>query len=210
MYSFGAFNFFIYLLTMPGKKLYDDYDDQLGKRCTTCGEYQSLDEFYFNSKRNIYQSSCKTCCGEAQRKKFDLKFKSKHSEYWMIPKLPGVFKTSEDKLNTEAALRKMGWEYNILYRTWVKKGLKEIHLGKIIWLKSIIIETPRPFPKLTKREIYIHTIAGSTQRKVDRPDYETLSKQIQELGYKATGRLYGVSDNAIRKWLRFYILYEKN
>lgn len=40
------------------------------------------------------------------------------------------------------------------------------------------------------------------KRKVERPDIETVKKQISEIGYSATGRLYGVSDNAIRKWVK--------
>lgn len=39
-------------------------------------------------------------------------------------------------------------------------------------------------------------------RKVERPDIKTLLKEIEELGYSATGRKYGVSDNAIRKWVK--------
>ena len=39
-------------------------------------------------------------------------------------------------------------------------------------------------------------------RKVkNRPSEEVLWQQIMELGYCGTGRLYGVSDNAVRKWL---------
>jgi len=39
-------------------------------------------------------------------------------------------------------------------------------------------------------------------RKVERPDMKTLLKEIHEMGYSATGRKYGVSDNAIRKWIK--------
>lgn len=39
-------------------------------------------------------------------------------------------------------------------------------------------------------------------RKVERPPRETLEAQVAELGWTGTGRLYGVSDNAIRKWLK--------
>lgn len=46
-----------------------------------------------------------------------------------------------------------------------------------------------------------------SKRKVERPPYKILIDEINELGYKATGRKYGVSDNAIRKWKNFY---EKN
>jgi hypothetical protein len=42
-----------------------------------------------------------------------------------------------------------------------------------------------------------------SQRKVkERPDYEILLREVEELGYSAVGRKYGVSDNAIRKWLK--------
>jgi 5-methylcytosine-specific restriction endonuclease McrA len=35
-----------------------------------------------------------------------------------------------------------------------------------------------------------------------RPDKETLLKEVELYGYVQTGRKYGVSDNAIRKWLK--------
>lgn len=47
------------------------------------------------------------------------------------------------------------------------------------------------------------------KRKVDRPEYEVLLKEIDELGYSATGRKYGVSDNAIRKWVKYYEKYKQ-
>lgn len=40
------------------------------------------------------------------------------------------------------------------------------------------------------------------QRKVKRPSHEQLLNEVKELGYLGTGRKYGVSDNAIRKWLK--------
>jgi hypothetical protein len=41
-------------------------------------------------------------------------------------------------------------------------------------------------------------------RRVERPPYLLLLHEIEQNGYLATGRKYGVSDNAIRKWVRFY------
>lgn len=41
-------------------------------------------------------------------------------------------------------------------------------------------------------------------RKVQRPDYETLCEDIKRLGFVGTGKKYGVSDNAIRKWKKHY------
>ena len=42
------------------------------------------------------------------------------------------------------------------------------------------------------------------ERKVERPPREKLLVEIQEHGYCAVGRKYGVSDNAVRKWVGFY------
>lgn len=41
-------------------------------------------------------------------------------------------------------------------------------------------------------------------RKVERPPYERLIREIEAVGYAAVGRRYGVSDNAVRKWVRAY------
>jgi hypothetical protein len=41
-------------------------------------------------------------------------------------------------------------------------------------------------------------------RRVERPPYDQLMREIAELGYLAVGRRYGVSDNAVRKWRRAY------
>lgn len=40
------------------------------------------------------------------------------------------------------------------------------------------------------------------QRKVERPRLEILLNDVKELGYRETGRKYGVSDNSIRKWIK--------
>lgn len=48
----------------------------------------------------------------------------------------------------------------------------------------------------------------NNRRKVERPSLEQLKKEVEEFGYSATGRKYGVSDNAIRKWLKNYKKYE--
>lgn len=52
------------------------------------------------------------------------------------------------------------------------------------------------------KEPRIKKIERLKQRKVVRPDIKILLKDIEEMGYSATGRKYGVSDNAIRKWIK--------
>lgn len=42
------------------------------------------------------------------------------------------------------------------------------------------------------------------QRKETRPAYDVLLIDIKQIGYKATGKKYNVTDSAIRKWIKFY------
>jgi hypothetical protein len=46
--------------------------------------------------------------------------------------------------------------------------------------------------------------AKAGRRKVERPSYEQLLADLRELSWVAVGAKYGVSDNAVRKWLRQY------
>lgn len=46
--------------------------------------------------------------------------------------------------------------------------------------------------------------ANLLKRKAERPPLEVLLKEVEELGYCGTGRKYGVSDAAIRKWISNY------
>jgi transposase-like protein len=41
-------------------------------------------------------------------------------------------------------------------------------------------------------------------RRSERPPYEQLRAELAASSFLAVGRKYGVSDNAIRKWLRAY------
>jgi len=44
-------------------------------------------------------------------------------------------------------------------------------------------------------------------RKVERPSYEQLQSELEEMSMVQVGKKYGVSDNAIRKWLKTYQHY---
>jgi hypothetical protein len=46
--------------------------------------------------------------------------------------------------------------------------------------------------------------AVERRRKVPRPSYEQLIADLQEMSWVAVGVKYGVSDNAVRKWMRRY------
>lgn len=42
------------------------------------------------------------------------------------------------------------------------------------------------------------------RRKVPRPPYDQLMTDLKSMSMLAVGRKYGVSDNAVRKWIRWY------
>ena len=46
--------------------------------------------------------------------------------------------------------------------------------------------------------------AQVNSRKVARPPYEQLMSEIESTSYLAVGKKYGVSDTAVRKWVRWY------
>jgi hypothetical protein len=46
--------------------------------------------------------------------------------------------------------------------------------------------------------------AAVAARTVERPPYDQLMREIAQTSWSAVGRKYGVSDNAVRKWVRWY------
>jgi iron-sulfur cluster repair protein YtfE (RIC family) len=60
----------------------------------------------------------------------------------------------------------------------------------------------------TKEERLLTKKAQSINARInDRPTFEQLQFDVAEFGFVTTGRKYGVSDNSIRKWLKFYEKY---
>jgi len=57
---------------------------------------------------------------------------------------------------------------------------------------------------LRGRRAGLRGVPAPRARKVERPPYKRLLKEIEETSYLAVGRKYGDSDNAVRKWVRFY------
>ena len=45
-------------------------------------------------------------------------------------------------------------------------------------------------------------VAIQNRKIKNRPSIEVLTIEISELGYRGTGKKYGVSDNTIRNWLK--------
>jgi Zn finger protein HypA/HybF involved in hydrogenase expression len=71
-----------------------------------------------------------------------------------------------------------------------------------------------PFRPRSSRQRYCSAYCGQRRarpagprpeaRRVERPPHDELLALVRELGWSAVGRRYGVSDNAVRKWVRAY------
>ncbi len=61
-----------------------------------------------------------------------------------------------------------------------------------------------------KQEFYCSDeCAKIDKRTTERPSKEDLVRMVKDMGYSEVGRLYNVSDNAIRKWVKAYGLHPK-
>jgi hypothetical protein len=83
------------------------------------------------------------------------------------------------------------------YKKIKEQEARVIKLQELKAVKNLEIEEHHG---LTKKKIE----DCKAQRRVERPPLEQLQLEIEELGYLGTGRKYGVSDNAIRKWVKTY------
>ena len=75
------------------------------------------------------------------------------------------------------------------------------HCGKNFKIKTHKEDMRKVFTK-NKEDYY------KGRRKTERPDYNILMTEIENLGYVQTGKKYNVSDNTIRKWVKYYQKYE--
>lgn len=58
--------------------------------------------------------------------------------------------------------------------------------------------------KINKLSNFCKDCYKKTIRRQDRPQLSVLISEVSELGYRGTGKKYGVSDNSIRKWIKSY------
>lgn len=58
--------------------------------------------------------------------------------------------------------------------------------------------------KTTNKKYCSQACSSFSQRRVERPSKEQLSKDIKSMSWLAIGRKYGVTDNAVRSWARHY------
>lgn len=99
-------------------------------------------------------------------------------------------------------------EFKIKFDIKQKGGVYAINLGAE-FKRKLMKNYPDSLPR--KRFTYNGDKGFKTndtqqhrERKVERPPFPILIEEIKELGYRGTGKKYGVSDNSIRKWKKYY------
>ena len=138
---------------------------------------------------------------EIQKRKKEIKSKREKLNLERVDKL----------LNSGIDFSKFGWVQkaaNLLemksqkISNWMKKNMLDFYNDKCFNRDKIRNKYNLCECGLKKRKEskYCKNCYDLKQRKVERPPYKQLIEEIEELGYSATGRKYGVSDNAIRKW----------
>ena len=123
-------------------------------------------------------------------------------------------KERDDK--KDKLLNELGWFVIRISEKEIKTNIEEV-FNKIISIlnekpkvnnfKIGIVVHPKRYQKKERNEFgFTEKQIGSikNQRKVVRPSFEDLKILINENGYVGTGKIFGVSDNAIRKWLKSY------
>jgi very-short-patch-repair endonuclease len=70
-----------------------------------------------------------------------------------------------------------------------------------------LVVKPKKYQKKERNEFGFTALEIQSkfkQRKVERPLLSVLLNQTKKMGFSKTGKLYGVSDNTIRKWIKAY------
>lgn len=123
-------------------------------------------------------------------------------------------KESDDK--KDKLLNDLGWFVVRISENEIKTNIKEVfnkitsilnEKPKVNNIKIGMVVHPKKRQKKERNEFgftekQIKSIKN--QRRVERPLMDDLKKLIKENGYRKTGKMFGVSDNAIRKWLISY------
>jgi very-short-patch-repair endonuclease len=123
-------------------------------------------------------------------------------------------KESDDK--KDKLLNELGWLVIRVSEKEIKTNIDEVfkQIGLLLIDKPKInnhriglVVKPKKYQKKERNEFGFtekQIMSIFNQRKTERPPLEELKKIINENGYKGTGKIFNVSDNAIRKWLKSY------
>lgn len=200
------------------------------KECKRCLEKKNLTEYHSKGREKL-QSWCKKCIYDAQKKRWRerkrkvINLMGGKCQCCGYNKCIDVLEfhhlSPETKEYAWNKMRQLSWDKMIKE---VKKCVllcanchreKHAHPDSFNFdeeseQQSFLDRELKPTGTcpVCERDVYGTTYCSTNcskqkRRKVqNRPSKEQLQKDVDELGYCGTGRKYGVSDNAIRKWMK--------
>ncbi len=124
-------------------------------------------------------------------------------------------KNNDDK--KDKLLNDLGWVVIRISEKEIKTDINQVFnqiknilndKPKINNYKIGLIVKPKKYQKKERNEFGFtesQIIYMKQQRKVERPPLNELLKVIEENGFVKTGKIFGVSDNSIRKWVKAYL-----
>ena len=106
------------------------------KKCKMCNEYVPLTEYYQNKQSGYYHSRCKPCHNEYSKGKlvnyYQEKYRTKGGSERVMRKA-GEFTDIYQEEQVTWLLELIGWSKD--GDVWVKKGIKQVVDGNIVWDK---------------------------------------------------------------------------
>jgi very-short-patch-repair endonuclease len=123
-------------------------------------------------------------------------------------------KESDDK--KDKLLNNLGWSIVRISEKEIKTNIDDVFkqiltiLGnkpKVNNHRIGLVVNPKKYQKKERNEFgftELEILSKFKQRKVQRPSLEVLLNQTKEIGFPKTGKIYNVSENTIRKWIKAY------
>ena len=187
--------------------------------CIKCSGYNGLvkrlenREYVINIKLKI--GSCQKCDKKVTKDTvccFDFDHIDRKTKLFNISRLVQRGNNVKEKIDDEIKKCQLLCCYCHRKKSNEESGYEKLDLEKLYKLdnisrKVINLVCACGKPKSRQAEKCVQCASLSTRKVSNRPEYNVLLKEIDELGYCGAGRKYGVTNNAIKKWM---VTYEKN
>jgi len=123
--------------TIVPNEVIEDYSTNPDyKKCKMCEEYKLLSDYYQNKNTGYYHTRCKTChlsySNNKQGEYYQTKFQTCGGSERILPKA-GTFVDIYQEEQVSWLLNLIGWSKD--GDIWVKKGIKSVVNGNIVWDK---------------------------------------------------------------------------
>jgi len=156
------------------------------KKCKSCSEWKTHEEYYFHSKvTGVRFNICMVCQKEKDRRDREEELEMNGGSDKISP-YPNNYKDKYQKEQTFFVMELLGYTYSEENGIWTKPGVKELVDGKIV------------FPKIKKRKRI-----GPYETKVN---YQMIEQfvELKNRGWNSEriGDKFGVSDTTVFKYIK--------